>query len=91
MVDRYGAELDELGRAVGAEIVTPEHRAVEAEARKRGVAYKVSGAGGGDLGLAMSADPAALQAFKSAVAGQGYRVIDLIPDRRGLVVEEHAE
>lgn len=87
-VGRYGGELDALGEAIGAEIVTPEHRAIEREARSRGIAYKVSGAGGGDVGLAMSADPATLRAFKAVVAEQGYRVVDLVPDRRGLVVEE---
>jgi len=90
-VSAYGAELAALGTAVGAEIVTPEHREIENVARECGVAYKVSGAGGGDLGLAMSADPAALQALKSAVGAKGYRVVDLVPDRRGLVVEEQAE
>src|SRR5690606_10516042 len=50
-VDRYGRELAALGHAIGAEIVTAEHRALAETARRFGVIYKVSGAGGGDLGL----------------------------------------
>ena len=52
----YGRGLQELGVAIGADIVTAEHREIGEDARRHGVAYKVSGAGGGDLGLACAAD-----------------------------------
>jgi phosphomevalonate kinase len=89
-VAEYGRQLEGLGKAIGIEIVTPEHREIARAARQHGVTYKVSGAGGGDLGLALAADPAAMEAFQSAVVAKGYRVVDLIPDQQGLVVEEHA-
>lgn len=90
-VEQYGNELDRLGRAIGADIVTPEHREVGALARRFGVTYKVSGAGGGDLGVALADDPDALEAFKRAAAGRGCDVVELDLDRRGLVVEERTE
>ena len=90
-VDLYGRELDALGRAIGADIVTAEHRALGATAARFGVTYKVSGAGGGDLGVALSADADALDAFRHAAAEQGYAVVDLGLDRQGLVVEEQTE
>jgi phosphomevalonate kinase len=90
-VDLYGRQLDVLGQAIGVDIVTAEHRAIGEHARRFGVTYKVSGAGGGDLGLALAADAEALRAFERAVGKAGYRVVELHLDRQGLNVEEQAE
>jgi phosphomevalonate kinase len=87
----YGRRLGELGRSMGADIVTAEHRAIGQEAERFGVTYKVSGAGGGDLGLALSTDPQALRAFAASVRGMNFAVLDLQLDRGGLSVEERAE
>jgi len=87
-VSDYGRHLDSLGKAMGADIVTAEHRAIGAAAGDYCVSYKVSGAGGGDLGIAFARDPDALGAFASAVRATGYRVIDLEFDRHGLTVED---
>src|SRR4029077_20651845 len=46
-IAEYGRALQNLGLAIGAEIVTAEHRRIGEHARRHGVAYKVSGAGGG--------------------------------------------
>lgn len=90
-VAAYGRALDELGGLMGAEIVTAEHRAIGAEAERYGVTYKVSGAGGGDLGLAFSADRQALDAFKKSISEQRFDVVELEVDRHGLLVEEPAQ
>jgi phosphomevalonate kinase len=84
----YGRGLRDLGVAIGADIVTAEHREIEKHARRLGVAYKVSGAGGGDLGLACGLDAAALGAFKTSVSDRGFRVIDIVLAERGLFVDE---
>lgn len=84
----YGRSLGELGRAMRAEVVTADHRRILAVAKRFGVVYKVSGAGGGDLGLALTNEPDALDAFKAAVAELGFKIMDLALDRSGLVVEE---
>lgn len=88
-VDAYGRGLGELGHAMGTDIVTMEHRAVEAVAKRFGVAYKVSGAGGGDLGLALSTDAEALGEFMRVI-GRDFTVLDLAIDPHGLVIEEPA-
>ncbi|WP_428099071.1 mevalonate kinase family protein [Candidatus Rariloculus sp.] len=90
-VSDYGRCLDALGKAMGADIVTAEHREIETTSKQHGVAYKVSGAGGGDLGIAFSSEPDALHALRSSVRLMGYRVVDLHLDRDGLVVEERTE
>jgi len=84
----YGRGLEDLGEAFGAEIVTAEHRQIGEEARRFGVAYKVSGAGGGDLGLACAADFGALAAFTKSVGNRGFRVINVSLAEHGLVVQE---
>jgi phosphomevalonate kinase len=84
----YGEGLQELGVAIGAEIVTAEHRAIGDAARRHGVAYKVSGAGGGDLGLACAADAEALAAFRKSVGDRGFRVINVSLAEHGLVVAQ---
>jgi phosphomevalonate kinase len=87
----YGRGLAGLGVAIGADIVTAEHRQIGEHARRHGVAYKVSGAGGGDLGLACALDAAALEAFKASVRERGFRVIELGLAERGLTVNELAD
>jgi phosphomevalonate kinase len=86
--EAYGQGLQELGEAIGAEIVTAEHREISAEARRHGIAYKVSGAGGGDLGLACAADVEALRAFGQSVGNRGFRVINVSPADHGLQVAQ---
>ena len=82
----YGRGLRQLGDEIGAEIVTAEHREIGAEAKRYGVAYKVSGAGGGDLGLACGADLGQLEAFRKSVRDRGFRVINVSLAEHGLVV-----
>lgn len=89
-IEQYAAGLDELGQAMDMEITTAEHRALAAAAQRCGVAYKISGAGGGDVGLAFAASAAALDAFRAAVP-RGCRVIDVDVARDGLVVRSEAE
>jgi phosphomevalonate kinase len=85
-VEEYSAALDELGRAMHAEILTAEHRAIAAAASRCGVAYKVSGAGGGDAGLAFAASPADLDAFRAAMPCD-CDVLALAIDREGLTTQ----
>ncbi len=87
----YGRALQSLGDAIGAEIVTAEHREIAEHAGRFGVAYKVSGAGGGDLGLACAVDSEALQAFMRSVTNRGFRVIRVSLADHGLKIEHAAE
>jgi phosphomevalonate kinase len=87
-LEAYGQGLQELGAAIGADIVTAEHREIGVVARRHGVAYKVSGAGGGDLGLACAADVEALRAFSQSVEDRGFRVINVSLADNGLQVAQ---
>lgn len=86
-ISEYGTQLRDLGEQIGAEIVTAEHRELTRNAAEYGVVYKVSGAGGGDLGIAFSTDSDALDAFCVSVKDK-YAIVDLHMDETGLSVEE---
>jgi phosphomevalonate kinase len=86
----YGRGLQDLGEAIGADIVTAEHLEIGAEAHRHGVAYKVSGAGGGALGLACAADSGRLEAFKKSVGNRGFRVINVSLAEHGLQVAQRS-
>jgi phosphomevalonate kinase len=90
-IDDYGQCLAELGREIGADLVTASHARIGRLAGEFGLAYKVSGAGGGDVGIACGLDGAALQAFCRQAAKDGVPVIPLSSDEPGLRIEEHAE
>lgn len=87
----YGEALEALGLAIGAEIVTAAHRRIGLLGRRLGVVYKTSGAGGGDVGLALSLQPESLREFRARVAELGFLVVELGIDQRGLVVGESSE
>jgi phosphomevalonate kinase len=90
-IDDYGRGLEALGEAMGAPIVTAEHREIETLARRVGVAYKVSGAGGGDLGLAAAVDVDRLRDFVAEAEQAGFRSVPLAIAEHGVVVEEPSE
>ncbi len=63
------------------------HRELAAAARNVGVLYKPCGAGGGDVGIALSGDGAPLTAFAELAEGRGFTRLDLSFDNRGSVFE----
>jgi len=89
-IDEYGRGLADLGQAVGVDLVTAAHRQIGDLAGKMGLAYKVSGAGGGDVGIACGLDTDALRAFSERASESGFHVVPLTMDEQGLRVEEHA-
>jgi phosphomevalonate kinase len=90
-IDEYGRCMAELGQEIGADLVTGPHRHIGGLAGEFGLTYKVSGAGGGDVGIACGLDADALRAFSYKAADEGFRIVPLSADGEGLRVEEHAE
>jgi phosphomevalonate kinase len=90
-IGEYGRCLAQLGCEIGADLVTETHRRIGDLAGEFELAYKVSGAGGGDVGIACGLDFDALRAFSGKAAGLGFHVVPLAVDFEGLRVEEHAE
>ncbi|MEM9384980.1 MAG: hydroxymethylglutaryl-CoA reductase, degradative [Pseudomonadota bacterium] len=86
-VREYTQALAALGTASGLDIVSRDHADLQECADTTGVVYKPCGAGGGDLGLALSTDPAAMEKFRQLVRERGYQPLDLAVDPKGLEVE----
>ena len=86
----YGQSLHELGEAAKIDIFTPEHVQIGGLASRFGVAYKPSGAGGGDLGLAVTGEALALAEFRKALSSTSFAALDLKPDGSGFCIDSRA-
>ena len=81
----YGAMRD-LGERAEAPIVTPELARLAAAGEPLGAALKPSGAGGGDVSLLFAHDRDALDEATRAASQEGFTVVELEPDARGVAV-----
>jgi len=77
LTSAYGIAMERLGEASGAPIVTEIHARVAALARESGGAGKPSGAGGGDLAMAVFADLADRDRFCKKALAAGIPLVDL--------------
>ncbi len=77
LVDEYAAAMGELGSAAGVSIVTPAHARVRTIARECGGVAKPSGAGGGDVAVALFENREDAAGFASRCTGQGLVPLDL--------------
>ncbi len=83
----YGATLRRFDVDHKLGIFDAGHAALADNAESSGVVYKPCGAGGGDLGIAVSSDESALAAFVNAAQKQNFRRMDLTIDAVGVVVD----
>ncbi len=83
-VDAFCEAMEALGCAAGLPIVSGEHDTLRRLVRRHGASYKPSGAGGGDLGIAFATDPDAALRVAAAAVAEGFRVVPLHLDPRGL-------
>ena len=83
-VAAYGAALRRLGRASRIDIYSAEHERIAGLADTVGAVYKPCGAGGGDLGVALSNDPDVLTRLAADVESAGFRTVALQIDPRGV-------
>ena len=89
IIQAYGESMASLGEAAGVPIWTGDHRRLAQRAARLGVAFKPSGAGGGDIALAASQDVEALARLARQAQGDGYRVLPLAAAGKGLTVQSH--
>lgn len=81
------AALRALGDASGLPIWSATHETIGERVAAAGGLYKPSGAGGGDIGLALvpTGDAGAAESVKSSLSSAGYQVLPLRFGARGLV------
>jgi phosphomevalonate kinase len=87
IVNDYGEAMGALGEKAGAEIVTPELKAIAEIARRHGGAGKPSGAGGGDLGVVFTIGEEETARVRTALGEVGLAVLPLSAPAPGLRVE----
>lgn len=86
-ISAYGQAMQALGDAADAPVYTDAHRRLAQLAAQHGVAFKPSGAGGGDIALAAATDTKALAAFARQVQSAGYGLLELTPAEQGVVID----
>ncbi len=75
--------LGELGAKSGAAIETPALRTLADMANQLGAAGKLSGAGGGDCGIAIYFDTNITQLLRNAWQSKGIQIVDIEIDQQG--------
>jgi phosphomevalonate kinase len=80
----YGRLMDRLGHASGAPIVTTRHRLIAQLASNLGGTAKPSGAGGGDVAVAVFDDPGAGRRFSRHCLRHELTPLDISLDAPGL-------
>lgn len=80
----YVQLMDRLGKAIGAEIMSPAHCKIAEAAARLGVAYKPCGAGGGDIGVALSEDAEILRVLEGRLAQAGFHALSIKPEPKGV-------
>ncbi len=73
----YGTAMGELGQAAGIAVLTEPSERIRVLARDCGGAAKPSGAGGGDVTLALFSSTDAASAFRARCAGEGFEILSL--------------
>ncbi len=90
-VEAFGVGLAALGNASGLSIFSTQHRQIARRVASDAVVYKPCGAGGGDLGVAVSRDPEALAHARAALIEAGFTPMELRVDPIGLELNTSLE
>ena len=81
---RYTAELRRFSDEHGLGVFEGGHEELLDAANDRGVVYKPCGAGGGDVGIALTEDRAALASFADIARDRGFEPLPVAADPRGV-------
>ena len=73
----FGSAMDALGEAAGMRVVTDTCKQLRNLARDHGGAAKPSGAGGGDVTIAVFSSSSGANAFRARCATEGFEVLSL--------------
>ncbi|NKC01671.1 MAG: hypothetical protein GKR90_24655 [Pseudomonadales bacterium] len=87
----YTSRLRELDRAGDLNIFTQEHERLATIAGDLDMVYKPCGAGGGDIGIAITENPQLLQKFCTQAALAGFTALDTEIAAHGIQTRENAD
>ncbi len=85
---QYGLLLEQLGQESGTGIVSSRHKEIAQLVETSGGVYKPSGAGGGDVGLALCDSPRIQQKIQEKILHSSYKIINLDFLKHGAIVKK---
>ncbi|OQX89065.1 hypothetical protein B6D60_00100 [candidate division KSB1 bacterium 4484_87] len=86
-INQYNLLMKKLGEDINAPIVSEEHLRMANLASEIGVAYKPSGAGGGDIGLCFADSEEKFSDLKKASKAAGFEPLDLNFESSGIHIK----
>lgn len=87
----YATALKAFSDECKLEIFAAGHQQMADLASECGIVYKPCGAGGGDVGIALSLDELRLDNFTADAAQAGFRQLDVRAEWRGLLIDSENE
>jgi phosphomevalonate kinase len=81
--DQYFYALRQLGDYSDIEIISDAHQKIRDIVHSAGGVYKPSGAGGGDIGIALADSPAVQQKIKEELSHSNFQILNLNPEYSG--------
>ena len=87
-IEANGQALERLGQDLQLPIITPTLQRLIALAREHGAAAKVSGAGGGDCGIALTTNPSTAERIRHAWQAAGIIPLPLQLDTTGVTIRD---
>ncbi|HVO25977.1 MAG TPA: hypothetical protein VMW56_20350 [Candidatus Margulisiibacteriota bacterium] len=88
-IDGNGAALARLGERLGLPVVTPRLVRLVAIAHRHGAAAKISGAGSGDCGIALTRNATAADEIRRGWRAAGLAPLDVALDPTGVTLGRH--
>ena len=86
--DQYFYTLRQLGDYSGIAIISDAHQKIRDIVHSTGGVYKPSGAGGGDIGIALTDSPAVQRKIKEALSHSSFQILNLNPEYSGTRVHK---
>ncbi|MFZ0390199.1 MAG: hypothetical protein WAN36_07040 [Calditrichia bacterium] len=87
-LNEYGRLMDSLGKSSGTDIFSESHQEIAELVQSAGGVYKPSGAGGGDIGIAVTDSTETARAIVGKVLHSKYKIINLDPAANGVTLNQ---
>lgn len=91
IVQEYGNVMGQLGQLAEIDILSDVHREIREIVEQSGGVYKPSGAGGGDIGVAIATTPEMRQRIIESLGKKSYMVLDLTINKKGVNIRNYTK
>ncbi len=87
LCDQFYHNLMHLGEVAGANIISDIHQQIAKIVQRAGGVYKPSGAGGGDIGIALTDSQSVADRISDNILRSEFEIVNLSPVKKGIVIE----